>query len=229
MAAELRLKELLGELVHTLDIEVSAIGIDVAIGLNLVVGQIVISHEAEARLRHGEAVRNLPPLQEKGKVITAVVRGVHLSNLYGVIGEIVVDDERQVVPSCVEAEDFTIVVQELLLRGHTAATERFLHELLQVGGFLNLRLLVLSLGKVVPWKPFSRGLRLFLYFKELASVLITVVYSDLLSKDEDLLTDAEIERHHCEATAVRPQKLASLEEVALGHSTIDFLGLNDHN
>jgi hypothetical protein len=45
MTAKLCLEELLSKLVNTLDVEVSSIGIDNTTWEDLVIGQVVISHE----------------------------------------------------------------------------------------------------------------------------------------------------------------------------------------
>ena len=58
---------------------------------------------------------------------------VHLSDLNGVIGQEVVDDERQLVEARVETQHSAVVIQELLLALHSATTERLLHVLLQTG------------------------------------------------------------------------------------------------
>jgi hypothetical protein len=53
---------------------------------------------------------------------------------------------------------------------------------------------MLGLSEIIGRDTFSSWLRLLLYLKELTSVLIAIVYSDLLPKYQDILSDAEIER-----------------------------------
>ena len=48
---------------------------------------------------------------------------MNLSNLNGIVGQEIVNDEWKVVEASIEAEDTTIVIEELLLALHTTTTE----------------------------------------------------------------------------------------------------------
>ena len=115
VTSQLRLKEVLSELVDTLNVEVSTERLNGRARVDLIVCQVIIAHEDETRLSDCERVGDLPALEKLGKVVTAIIGGVHFSNLYGIIRQVVVHDEGEVVPASVEAEDLAVVVQELLL------------------------------------------------------------------------------------------------------------------
>lgn len=85
VTSQLRLKEVLGELVDTLNVEVSTEGLNGGAWVDLIVCQVIIAHEYETRLSDCERVGDLPALEKLGKVVTAIIRGVHFSNLYGII------------------------------------------------------------------------------------------------------------------------------------------------
>lgn len=120
VTSELSLKEVLGELVDTLNVEVSTESVNGGAWVNLIERQVIIAHENETRLSNCERVGDLPALKKLSEVVTAIIGGVHFSNFYGIIRQVVVHDERQIVPASVEAEDLAVIVQELLLRGDTA-------------------------------------------------------------------------------------------------------------
>jgi hypothetical protein len=82
----------------------------------------------------------------------------------------------------------------LLLRGDSATAKGSLHELFKIIRFLGFDFFMLGLSEIIGRETFSSWLRLLLYLKELTSVLIAIVYSDLLPKYQDILSDAEIER-----------------------------------
>jgi len=85
VTSQLRLKEVLGELVDTLDVEVSAESLNGGAWVNLIECQVIIAHEHETRLSDCERVGDLPALEKLGKVVTAIIGGVHFSDLYGII------------------------------------------------------------------------------------------------------------------------------------------------
>ena len=60
------------------------------------------------------------------------------------------DDEGKVIESCVESQNATIVVQELLLALNSTTTERLLHVLLETG-VTNLFLGNLLISEAVHW------------------------------------------------------------------------------
>jgi hypothetical protein len=75
---------------------------------------------------------------------------VHFSDLNCIISEEIMNDEWKIVKASEEAEDASIVVQELLLALHSSTTKRFLHIFLEARvselGFRNL-----SFSKAILW------------------------------------------------------------------------------
>ncbi len=62
VTTKLSLIKVLSKLVDSLYVEVSSVGMNSATWLNLIIGEVIISHEAETRLCNRERVRNLPSL-----------------------------------------------------------------------------------------------------------------------------------------------------------------------
>jgi hypothetical protein len=87
----------------------------------------------ETRLCHLKFTRQSLSLHEESEVIAAVIRVMDFSDLDGVVGQEVVDDEGEFIETGVEAEDSAVVIQELLLALHSSTTEGLLHVLLQTG------------------------------------------------------------------------------------------------
>ena len=81
---------------------------------------------------------------------------VDLADLNSVVGKIVVDNVWEVLAAGEEAEDTSIVVEELLLGGNFAATEGLLEELLHLWVSLGWDL-DQGLGEVVDWALLSWG------------------------------------------------------------------------
>ena len=148
--------ETLGEGVDARDLVHAAVGVDVGGRGDLVTGQVVVANLVLAWLVHREVVGELLAAQLHGEAITAVVGVVHLTDLDGVVGKVVVDDVRETITAVAEeAEDLAVLVKELLLGGNLAATEGLLLVLTHLGVLLQ-RLFLLRLLKVVT----RRGLRL---------------------------------------------------------------------
>lgn len=138
------------ELVDALDGEDSAVGVNVAGWGDLIGSQVVVTDEVLAWLVHVEAVWKLLSAEEEGEGVTAVVWMVHLANFEGVIGQVVVDGVLELITLTEEAEDLTIVVEELLLTGNLATTEGLLEELLHLAVLLWWDL-DLRDGEVILW------------------------------------------------------------------------------
>ena len=83
----------LGELIYTNNVELSAKRLDVAAWLELVTCPIVVSHVHEAWLCHLEIAREALSLHEESEVVATVIGMVNFSDFNGVIGEEVVNDE----------------------------------------------------------------------------------------------------------------------------------------
>ena len=124
--------EVLGRLVHAFNFKDAAVSVNVTRRRNLVAGQIVVTNEGLSWLVDIEAVGELLSTEKEGESVTAIVGVVDFTDLDSVIGQVVVDDEWEVVTAGEESENATVVVQELLLGGNFAATEGFLEELLHL-------------------------------------------------------------------------------------------------
>lgn len=81
------------------------------------------------------------------------------SDFYGIISEVVVDDEREIVTLCEESEHFPVVIQELLLGYDSASSKGLLQEFLHLRIFLS-RHLDLRLVEIVCWCVYGRRLGL---------------------------------------------------------------------
>ena len=87
----------------------------------------------KTRLCHLEVTRQSLSLHQKGEVVATVIRVVHFSDFNGVISKEIVNDEGKFVEAGEEAEDLSVVVEELLLALDSATAKRFLHVLLEAG------------------------------------------------------------------------------------------------
>jgi len=56
---------------------------------------------------------------------------VNFTNLDGIISKEVMDDEWQIIKTGVEAQNATIIIEELFLASNTTTSKRLLHILLQ--------------------------------------------------------------------------------------------------
>ena len=135
--------EALSEGVDARDLIHAAVSVDVGLGGDLVAGQVVVANLVLAWLVDSEVVGKFLAAQLHGETITAVVGVVHLTDLDGVIGKVVVDDVGQAIAAVAEeAEDLAVLVEELLLGGNLATTERLFLVLTHLGVLLQgLRLL----------------------------------------------------------------------------------------
>jgi len=105
---------------------------------------------------------------------------VDFSYLDGVICQEVVPDVLLAFRSDKEPQDFTVIVQKLLLRGNFTSSELLLKELDHLLVLLD-RDWLLALSKCVSWD--RKGWRLWAsnVIKEFTSVLIAIVNSNLAS------------------------------------------------
>ena len=142
--------ELFSGCVDTLNNKDAAKGVDVACWGDLIAGQVVVSNEGLTWLVDIEAVWKFLSTEEQGKGIATIVGVVHLTDLNGVIGQVVVYYEWKVAALCKEAKYTAVVIQELLLGSNFATTKSFLKELfhLRVSLWWNLNLRVCE---VVDW------------------------------------------------------------------------------
>lgn len=122
--------EVLGEVVNAADFVCSAESENAAAWVDFIASQVVVADEVLAWLVHVKAVWQLLSSQKKRKRVASVIRSVGLSDLNGVVGQVVVHDEGQVFTDRKEAQDLTVVVEELLL-GRNLTTAEFLLEVLE--------------------------------------------------------------------------------------------------
>lgn len=122
--------EVLGEVVNAADVVDTAESENAAAWVDLIASQVVVADEILAWLVHVKAVWQLLSSQKKRKRVASVIGSMGLSDLNGVVGQVVVHDERQVLTGREEAQDLTVVVEELLL-GRNLATAEFLLEVLE--------------------------------------------------------------------------------------------------
>jgi len=152
---------------------------------------------------------------------------VDLSDLEGVVCKVVVDDVGEVIEASVEPQDFSVVVEELLLRGYTAAAERLLHEFLQIGGVSGLGLLHNRLSVAIDGDRDGCSLGFALGFEEVAGVVIAIRDAEGLPEDHEVGSNLEVRGEQGSPAGLKD--LLTLEELALGHAGVDFLWLADHD
>ena len=124
---------LLSVLVHSINLHDVAEGVDAASGVDLVTGKVVISDEGLAGLLNLAGVGKLLSAEEAGERIETIILVVSLTDLNGIVSQVIVDDERTVVGVAVETEHLSVVVQELLL-GSNLASSKLLLEILEHEG-----------------------------------------------------------------------------------------------
>ena len=144
--------ELLSEGIDSVDHVDAPVSVDVRGGCDFIAGQIVVTNEVLTWLVYIEAIWQLLAAKQNRKGVTTVVRVVALTNFESVISQVVVYHIRQVIASGEEAENATVVVQELLLRINFAATEALFHEVAHFW-VIDARLGDLGLFEVVAGGP----------------------------------------------------------------------------
>lgn len=220
--------EVLSVLIDSRDTEDATKSVDGTTGADLITGQVVIANKVLSGLVHSVVVRQFLSSQQEREGVTTVVRVVNLSNFNGVVSKVVVHNERQVFALCVEAEDLTIVVQELLLGSNLTTTEGLLKELhhfaIAVGGNL-----LLGLNESISWEGLRRGLGGTEVGEESSSVFVAVVNSNLASVNANIATDAEVLRHEGGLRTVLLEDHLTVEESTLESSTVGLTGLSDHD
>jgi hypothetical protein len=105
----------LGKTVDTSDLKCSSVSNQGSIWENLVAGEVSVSNKALAWLVDRESLRQFLSSEINGETVTAVICEVDFVDLHGVVREEVVPDVLVLIASCEESENFSIVVQELLL------------------------------------------------------------------------------------------------------------------
>jgi hypothetical protein len=133
-AAEFGHEELLGVLIDTVDIVVSVESADWLVGVDLISGQVVVTNEVETGLVNVTSEWESLALEELGEGVAAIVGVVHLTDLTGIVSQVVVHNEGKVFTAAEEAENFAVIVEELLPGGDftTTGSEGLLHVFLHV-------------------------------------------------------------------------------------------------
>ena len=191
--AKLCLIEVLCEVIYSSYLEVTTESINCLIWENLIKGQVVVAQESKTWLAYAEAIRDLPSLKKKSKVVSTIIRVVDFSDFTSIICQVVVNNEWHFVIASKEPEYFAIIIEELLLRGDSATSKGLLHEFLHFTVSEN-RFLYQSLSEAVKGDGLRLRLRLLLEFKEITSILIAVTNSNLSSQDLNICADSEISR-----------------------------------
>jgi hypothetical protein len=129
---------LLSVLINSIDLHGEAEDVDATTGEDLITGQVVISDEGLTRLLHLTGVGQFLSSEEAGKRVKSIILVMGLTDLNGIVSQVVVDHKRSVLVGTVESEDLSVVIQELLLRGNLATSELLLkvleHESITLGG-----------------------------------------------------------------------------------------------
>ncbi len=118
----------LGEHIDTGDIIDDTISVDATFRGDLISSKVVVANMGLAWLFHVECVGELATTKVHREAICAIVGEVALTDLNGVIGEVVVHSVGLVRCTGEESEHAAIIVEELLLGLHSATTELLLHE-----------------------------------------------------------------------------------------------------
>jgi len=122
----------LSVLIDSGDVERAAKGNDGALRINFIAGEVVVADKSKSRLFHFIGEGNALSTEEQRETVAAIVGVVHLTDLNGIIGQEVVNDEGEVLTDAEETEHFAVVVKELLLGGDSATTKRLFHEFFKV-------------------------------------------------------------------------------------------------
>lgn len=122
------LKEvILGEFVDTLDLETSSISNQVSFAIDLIASQIMITNELLSWLIHIESLWQLLSSKINGEGISSVIWEMAFSDLNGIVSQEIVPHELKVLTDGEKSQNFSIVVQELLLGSNSSSSE-FLFE-----------------------------------------------------------------------------------------------------
>lgn len=124
--SEFLLVESLSKFIDTENTEDATESIQIAIGLDLITGHIVVANESLTWLVHIKFLWQFLSSQVEREGITTIVRVMVLTDLDGVISQVVVDNKLEAFGLAVESKHLSIIVKELLLRGNLTASELFL-------------------------------------------------------------------------------------------------------
>lgn len=137
-------------LVDTADVVVATVGSQWSVWVDLITSEVVVTDEVKTWLVDIRTEWQLLSLQNFWESITAIIWMVDLSNLNGVISQEVVDNVWEIIAFGEEAEDFTVVVQELLL-GWNFTTAKGLLLVFAEFAIVGTGNLDLRLSEVIRW------------------------------------------------------------------------------
>ena len=132
-----------------------SISIDVAGWSNLISSKVVVSDEGLSWLVNIETVWEFLSSEEESEGITSIVWMVDLTDLYGIISQVVVDHIWKIIANSEETEHLAVMIQELLLGCNLTTSKGFLEELLHLSVLLWCNL-DLGLSEVVVWASLAR-------------------------------------------------------------------------
>ena len=118
----------LGEFVDTLDLEASAISYQVSFEINLITSQIMIANELLSWLIHIESLWQLLSSKINGEGISSIIWEMAFSDLNSIVSQEIVPHELKVLTDGEESQNFSIVVQELLLGSNSSSSELLFEE-----------------------------------------------------------------------------------------------------
>ena len=151
-------------------------GVDDTSWVDFIASKVVVSDEVLAWLIDIKSVWKLLSSQEESKGISSIVWSVRLSDLNGVIGQVVVENVRKVFADGEESQHLSILVQELLLGGNLSTTEA----LLKVLQKLNVSL----------WRNWNTTLSEFILWAVLCGWLLSSLF---LSQNKSLSISCRFE------------------------------------
>ena len=122
-SVKLLLEVLSCEGINTDDGVKSTESIDGLTRADFITSQVVVTDEAESGLVDIGSEGKLLSSRHLGEGIAVVVGVVDLTDLYGIISKVVLENEGKTLWLTEESEDITVVIEELLLTGNFATTE----------------------------------------------------------------------------------------------------------
>jgi hypothetical protein len=122
----------LGECVHSFDLEASSVSDKISIVVDLITCQISVTNELLTWLIYCEGLRKFLSSQINRERISSVIWEMNFSDLNSVVSKEVVPHKLQILASCEESKNLSIVVQELFLGCNFSSSELFLEEFEQL-------------------------------------------------------------------------------------------------
>lgn len=210
-----------GEVVAALEAVVPAEDVQVAAHAQLLSLEEVLGVGLPG-LVEGEVLGELLPAEGDREGIFSGVGEGDFPDLYGVVGEEVVDDEGRALEAGVELEHLAVVLEELLLGVDLAAAQLLLEVVLHLRVLLRHPLVGERGSPLVVVVGLGRPLRLAGALVELAGVVIAVVEVDGAAVERDRLADAQVVGS--QELAVLLHVLLPLQELALRDARVlEFL------